>query len=69
MSIFAESDHVESWKNEIRSYSEAKKKTAWDHVESPKKVTHREVKAKQVEFDPILQVFNRGDKVFLSMLF
>lgn len=64
MALFADEGQLTAWRDNIRSYSEAKKTgTLTAHVESPKRITHKEVKLREAEFDPILQHYNNQDRV------
>lgn len=65
--MFFEEKDVESWKNDIKHYFAEKKRKEVESVHV-KKVTHRDVKQKEVDYHPILQKFQSEDQVFLAQL-
>lgn len=62
--FFAEND-VEGWKNDLKSYLHEKKLKKIEPVRV-EKVSHRDIKQKEVDYHPILQKFQSEERVFLN---
>ena len=54
---------IAGWKNEMADYQNKRKNIQWASLEPPKKVTYRDVKMKDAEYDPIMQKFRQPEKV------
>jgi hypothetical protein len=54
---------VDSWRTSLRDYDVKRKSPIQERVERNKIVTHREVKFKDVEFNPVLSVYTDSKRV------
>ena len=54
---------VDSWRTSLRDYDVKRKSPTHERVERNKIVTNREVKMKDVEFNPILSAYTDQNKV------
>ena len=59
-----QSDGVDSWKEMVKNYNEERHRSIKrDSTDFSKVVTFKEVKAREAEFNPILQRYRENEKV------
>lgn len=54
---------VESWRTSLRDYDVKRKSPVHERVERNKIVTNKEVKLKDIEFNPVLSVYTDPKRV------
>ena len=65
-----QSDGVDSWKEMVKNYNEQRHRSIKrDPTDFSKVVTFKEVKAREAEFNPILQRYRENEKVKSKMIF
>jgi hypothetical protein len=65
--FFPEND-IQSWKNDLKEYDLKRKTFQIERVEKPVQITHKDVKLKDIQYHPILQVYADKNKVYFLRL-
>ncbi len=60
--MFFQENDLKEWKNDIKKYYTEKKEKKVEPVKVSK-ITHKDVKQKEIVFHPILQKFHNDEKV------
>ena len=63
--MFLDQNQINIWKNELNTYNIQRTKTPWDNFKPNKIITLKDVKSKEIEYNPILQIYASPDRVCL----
>jgi hypothetical protein len=57
-----QSTNYNQWLGEVKKYEKEKKTLAWGYTEKPKRVSYKEMKEKELIYNPVLQIYRDHDK-------
>ena len=63
--MFLDQHQINIWKNELNTYNIQRTSTPWDNFKPNKIITLKDMKSKEIEYNPILQRYASPDRVYL----